>query len=52
MPAAMLRLLVGPFAEIILCSQQIVPRIAVQTGYEFQYPEVTSALAEIVGGKK
>ena len=49
MPAPILRLLVGPFAEIILCSQQITPRVAQESGYEFQYSDVDSALAEIVG---
>lgn len=48
MPAIMLRLIVGQFADIVLSSQNITPRVAQQTGYSFQYADIDSALQEIV----
>lgn len=48
MPGFMLRLLVGEFAQIVLSSQKISPRVAQQTGYQFQQPDIGPALQEIV----
>ncbi len=48
MPAILLRGIVGQFANIVLSSQKISPRVAQQTGYSFQYPDIDSALNEIV----
>jgi len=50
-PAFALRAAVGGFAEVLLESQQIVPRVAQESGYEFQYPGVDAALTEVVRGK-
>lgn len=48
MPAFMLKLMVGEFAEIILASQKVVPRVAQRTGYSFKFPDIGPALAAIV----
>lgn len=48
MPAAVLKLLVGEFAQIVLSSQNIVPRVALDTGYEFKHPKIHPALESIV----
>jgi uncharacterized protein (TIGR01777 family) len=49
-PAAALKLAVGEFAEVLLASQRVVPRVAEQTGYVFQYPELAGALQAILHG--
>lgn len=50
-PGAMLKLAVGEFAEVLLASQRVVPRVAERTGYAFQYPHLADALRAILGGK-
>ncbi|MDX1962176.1 MAG: TIGR01777 family oxidoreductase, partial [Pirellulales bacterium] len=46
-----LRVLFGEFAKILFASQHVVPQVANQTGYEFLYPTIESALAEVILGK-
>lgn len=48
-PAFALRLLVGEFAEALLTSQRVVPRVAERTGYSFKYPSLDAALREATG---
>ena len=43
-----LRLVFGEFAQVLFASQRVVPRIAVDTGFVFQYPDLASALREIL----
>ena len=50
-PAAALKLALGEFAEVLLASQRVVPRVAEQTGYVFQYPELADALQAILHAK-
>jgi hypothetical protein len=40
---------VGEFAEILLASQRVVPRVAQESGYRFVYPELAAALADLIG---
>lgn len=47
-PAAMLRLAVGEFAEVLLASQRMQPRRLLEEGFEFRYPELREALQEIL----
>lgn len=47
-PGAMLKLAVGEFAEVLLASQRVVPRVAEQSGYRFHYPELAAALEAIL----
>jgi hypothetical protein len=49
MPAVVFKLLVGEFAQIVLSSQKIAPRVAEQTGYRFAHREIGPALADLVG---
>jgi uncharacterized protein (TIGR01777 family) len=44
-----MRLLFGEFASILFASQRVLPKVAEQHGYQFNYPEIDGALAEILG---
>ena len=49
-PAWMLRLMFGEMAdELLLASQRMEPRVALDSGYSFQYPTLEKALAELLG---
>jgi uncharacterized protein len=48
-PAPIFKLMVGEFAQIVLSSQKIVPRVATETGFQFAHPEINEALQDIVG---
>lgn len=48
-PAFALRLGLGGFAEVLLASQRVEPKAALDAGFDFQYPTISSALADIVG---
>jgi uncharacterized protein (TIGR01777 family) len=43
-----LRLLFGEFAQVLFASQRVVPQVAVDSGFVFQYPEIAAALREIL----
>jgi uncharacterized protein len=49
-PAFALRLAVGEFADVLLGSQRVMPRVAQRSGYEFRYSELATALEAIVRG--
>ena len=44
-----LRLLFGEFAKVLFASQRVIPQVALDTGFVFQYPEIAAALREILG---
>lgn len=49
-PAAPLRWVLGDFArELLLEGQRVVPRAAIASGFAFTYPDIDSALNQIVG---
>ncbi len=48
-PAFVLRLALGEFAEALLASQRVMPARLAAAGFDFRYPDIDSALAEIVG---
>jgi hypothetical protein len=48
-PAFMLRIVLGPFTSVLLASQRVVPAIAQEAGFEFQFSEIQAALADLVG---
>lgn len=49
-PAWMLKLMFGEMAdELLLASQRMEPRAAMDSGYSFQYPTLEKALAELLG---
>ena len=47
-PGAMLKLAVGEFAQVLLASQRVVPRVAERTGYQFRFPELSGAFQAIL----
>ena len=52
-PTSPLRLVLGDFAEeLLLRGQRILPEVAIQSGFDFEYPTLDVALAQIVGTPK
>ncbi len=47
-PGFALRLGFGQFAEVLLASQRVLPRVAERTGYAYRYPTLAAALEEAV----
>lgn len=43
-----LRILFGEFAKILFASQRVIPKVALDTGFVFQYPDIAAALREIL----
>jgi uncharacterized protein (TIGR01777 family) len=43
-----LRLAFGEFAQVLFASQRVIPKVALDTGFVFQYPELAGALREIL----
>jgi uncharacterized protein (TIGR01777 family) len=43
-----LRLLFGEFAQVLFASQRVIPKVALDTGFEFQYPDIATALRDIL----
>jgi NAD dependent epimerase/dehydratase family enzyme len=43
-----LRVLFGEFAQVLFASQRVIPRVALESGFVFQYPEIAAALGEIL----
>ncbi|HSK60146.1 MAG TPA: TIGR01777 family oxidoreductase [Actinomycetospora sp.] len=51
-PAESVRERLGPAAEMILTSQRMVPRRALELGYEFRHPDLAGAIADLVGRRR
>lgn len=47
-PAWALRLLMGEMADMVLFSQQVIPRKLLQAGYLFRYPDLKKTLDSII----
>ena len=47
-PGFALRAIFGEMAEMLLGSQRVIPEAPVQAGFEFRYPRLDGALAEIM----
>ena len=47
-PNFMLKILIGEFANVLLASQNAVPKRALDAGFHFQYPDLEPALREIL----
>ena len=43
-----LRLAFGEFAQVLFASQRVLPKVALETGFVFQYPLLAEALREIL----
>lgn len=48
-PAFVMRLVLGEFGRSLLQGQKVLPRALTESGYLFTYPELQTALKEIVG---
>jgi len=48
-PEVALRVLMGEMSEVLFGSQRVAPKVALATGYEFHYPLLTQALADLLG---
>lgn len=51
-PAFALRLALGEVAELVTTGQRVLPRRAEALGYQFQYPDIDSALRQIVRAER
>ena len=51
-PAFAIRMLLGEAAAALLDLQRAVPARALETGFEFRYPEIRPALAEVFGSER
>lgn len=49
-PAVALRIAIGEAAGVILAGQRIQPRVAVERGYQFRFPDVEQALRDLLTG--
>jgi uncharacterized protein len=47
-PAFALRIALGEMADVLLGSQRVVPRVALDAGYHFRFPELAGALASLI----
>ncbi|MBT4157442.1 MAG: DUF1731 domain-containing protein, partial [Planctomycetaceae bacterium] len=43
-----LRLVFGEFAKVLFASQKVIPQVALDTGFSFQFPYIKEALKEIL----
>ena len=51
-PEMALRVLMGEMSEVLFESQRVVPKVALASGYEFQFPVLALALADLLGSSK
>lgn len=49
-PAPVLKITLGEFADVLLASQRVVPEKILRDGYAFRYPELKGALRSILLG--
>ena len=47
-PGFALRLIMGEFADVLLKGQRVIPRRLTDAGYSFEFPEIKSALEDIL----
>lgn len=47
-PEFALRFLMGEMADVVLSSQRVVPQVALDTGYQFKYPNLRPALESLL----
>jgi uncharacterized protein (TIGR01777 family) len=51
-PEMALKALMGEMADVLVGSQRVLPKAALASGYEFHYPELGQALADLLGSKR
>jgi uncharacterized protein (TIGR01777 family) len=49
-PAFMIRLAMGEFGDVLLASQRTIPDRLLQHGFSFRYPDIKSAIQDVVRG--
>ena len=47
-PAPVLRIALGEMASLVLTGQRVVPQVLVRAGYQFRFPELAPALADVL----
>jgi uncharacterized protein (TIGR01777 family) len=47
-PTPMLRLMMGEMAALMLASQRMIPQRLMDEGFQFQFPDIETALADLV----
>jgi uncharacterized protein (TIGR01777 family) len=48
-PKPILRLALGKVASVVTTGQRVLPKKALALGYEFKFPQVSAALADVLG---
>ena len=48
-PGFMMKLIMGEFADVLLKGQRVIPSRLMDSGYKFVFPEIGSALEDILG---
>ncbi len=51
-PGFMLRLMLGQFANVLLGSQRVIPKAALDAGFQFQFPDLEAALRDVLDRKE
>lgn len=51
-PELALKILMGEMAEVVLASQRVTPKVALESGYQFRYPQLKPALQGILAAQK
>jgi len=51
-PAWPVRAFLGEMADLLIRGQRVVPRKALEHGFQFRYPELDGALAALFGGRR
>jgi uncharacterized protein (TIGR01777 family) len=46
-----LRLLFGEFAKVLFASQRVLPKVALESGFQFEYREIDAALRQILAAR-
>ena len=49
MPAFVLQMLAGEFSRELLDSKRLVPKTAIEHGFDFRFPVLQNALGDLVG---
>jgi hypothetical protein len=49
-PAFMVRMVMGEFGGVFLGSQRAIPDRLMKNGFSFRYPDIRSAIQEVVDG--
>jgi uncharacterized protein (TIGR01777 family) len=47
-PETAMRVLVGEMADVLFGSQRVLPKVALESGYRFQYPSLAEALSDLL----